>query len=208
MRRVVEFANRLSSFLPGGLLVFVAAAFLLPNEPSFALVFYVAVLPCLIARLVAARGVALTDAAQILAVCLVVWSGLTLLWGTDDGHRSWRFAGDTAATLGFVLAMLLTLGDRVMRARLGTVLVAAGAANAVFSIAVFVITHPVFPRLRGWGATTHPILGAAVMATAALTALSRALVPAAPRRIRALNVAAFAVMAVFILMTEGPCSPD
>jgi O-antigen ligase len=133
----------------------------------------------------------------------VVWSGLTLLWGTDDGHRSWRFAGDTAATLGFVLAMLLTLGDRVMRARLGTVLVAAGAANAVFSIAVFVITHPVFPRLRGWGATTHPILGAAVMATAALTALSRALVPAAPRRIRALNVAAFAVMAVFILMTES-----
>jgi O-antigen ligase len=203
MRRVVEFANRLSSLLPGALLVFVAAAFLLPNEPSFALVFYVAVLPCLIARLVAARGVALTDAAQILAVCLVVWSGLTLLWGTDDGHRSWRFAGDTAATLGFVLAMLLTLGDRVMRARLGTVLVAAGAANAVFSIAVFVITHPVFPRLRGWGATTHPILGAAVMATAALTALSRALVPAAPRRIRALNVAAFAVMAVFILMTES-----
>jgi O-antigen ligase len=200
-------AGRLASWLPTALLVFVAAAFVLPNGPSYALVFYIAVLPCLGARL--AVGLRpdlrdhLRDFGAALALALVVFSGLTLLWGQDDGHRSWRFAGDTAATSGFVLAMLAVLDKPWVRAALARVLVMAGAANAVFSIAVFVITHPVFPRLTGWGATTHPILGAAVMAVAGLTALARALVPAAPRSQRAGNLAAALVMAAFILMTES-----
>jgi O-antigen ligase len=134
---------------------------------------------------------------------LVVWSGLTLLWGEDDGHRSWRFAGDTAATLGLLLAMLAAWDTPARRDRVATVLVAAGAANAILAIAIFVITHPAYPRLHGWGATTHVILGAAVMTIPALTALARALVPAARRRTRALHLAAFAVMTAFILLTES-----
>ena len=196
-------ARRLASWLPGTLLVFVAASFVLPNGPSYALVFYVAVLPCLIARLAVGPGLGLGDPAAALALALVVWSGLTLLWGQDDGHRSWRFAGDSAASAGFVLAMLAVLGQAWVRTALARLLVVAGGANAAFSIAVFFITHPVFRRLTGWGATSHPILGAAVMAVAGLTALARVLVPAAPLRARVPNLAAALVMAAFILLTES-----
>jgi O-antigen ligase len=196
-------AVRLSAWLPGALLVFVAAGFLLPKEPAYALVFYVCVLPCLVARLAVAPRPDLRDPARILAVCLVVWSGLTLLWGVDDGHRSLRFGVASVCTLGFLLTLLLTLEDAASRDRLGSALVAGGAVNAVWSIAVFVITHPVYPRLRGWGATTHEILGAAVMTVPALTALARGLAPVVPVRVRTANLAAFGIMAVFILLTES-----
>ena len=193
----------LSSWLPYAFLVFVAAAFVLPNGPSYALVFYAAVLPCLFARLATGSGPALRDPARALALALVVWSGLTLLWGQDDGHRVWRFAGDSLASAAFVLTMLAVLGEAWVREALARVLVFAGAANAAFAIAVFVITHPIFPRLTGWGATSHPILGAAVMAVAGLTALARALVAEAPVRQRTAALAAALVMAAFILMTES-----
>ena len=196
-------AGRLASWLPHALLAFVGAAFVLPNGPSYALLFYVAVLPCLVARLAVGPRPAMRDPASALALALVVFSGLTLLWGHDDGHRNWRFAWDSVASAAFVLAMLAVLAKPWVRTALARLLVVAGAANAVFSIAVFVITHPVFPRLTGWGATTHPILGAAVMAVAGLTALAHALVPAAPRRQRAGNLAAALAMAAFILMTES-----
>jgi O-antigen ligase len=193
----------LSSWLPGALVVFVASAFLLPSEPAYALVFYVAVLPCLAARLCAGPWPRLTDPALLAALALVMWSGLTLLWGIDDGHRSFRFAGDTVATLALLLAMAATLPDAGFRARLGTVLVACGAVNAAWSIGLAVVTHAPGQRLHGWGATTHPILGAAVIATSGLTALARGLVPAAPRSDRALNLAAFGLVASFMLLTES-----
>jgi O-antigen ligase len=201
--RALNTLNRLSAWLPGALMVFAAAGFLLPKEPDYALLFYVAVLPCLLARLAVARAVPLSDPVRLLAVCLIAWSGLTLLWGTDDKGRSWRFAADTVATFAFLVAMLLGWREAASRARLATVLVAAGTANAVWSIAVFVVTHPIYPRLRGWGATKQEILGAAVMSIPALTALARALVPVASRRSRVLNLAAFLIMAAFILLTES-----
>ena len=203
----MRIAGRLSSWLPYALLAFVAAAFVLPNGPSYALVFYIAVLPTLAARLAVGPRPNLRDHLRdlgaALALALVVFSGLTLLWGRDDGHRSWRFAGDSAASAAFVLAMLAVLDNPWVRTALARLLVVAGAANAVFSIADFFITHPVFRRLTGWGATSHPILGAAVMAVAGLTALARVLVADAPLRARAGNLAAALAMAAFILMTES-----
>jgi O-antigen ligase len=190
--------TRLSRLLPWALLLFLAAAFLLPSEPSYALVFYVAVIPCLVARLILGLRPALTDAG--LALALVVWSGLTLLWGVDDGHRSLRFLGDTLATACLVLTMACVLPDPVWRRRLALVLIVVGAANAALSIAIFLITHPVFPRLRGWGASVHPILGAAVMAVPYLAALANAL-PDVGRNWGKL-VAAM-IMAMFIIMTES-----
>ncbi len=195
--------GRLSAWLPAALLVFVASALVLPNGPAYALVFYLAVLPCLLGRLAAGPAIPLADPARLAAIALIVWSGLSLLWGHDDGHRAWRFAADSACTGAFVLAMMAVLEAPSLRAKLAGVLVVAGAANAAFSIAVFIVTHPVFPRLTGWGASTHPILGAAVMSVCCLTALARALVPAAPARLRALDLAAALVMAAFILMTES-----
>ncbi len=195
-------ALRLSAWLPAAFLLFVASAFVLPNGPSYALVFYLGVLPCLFARLGAGPAIALGDPARLAALALVAWSGLSLLWGHDDGHRVWRFAADTACTGAFLLAMLAVLDGPSLRAGLARVLVVAGSLNAVFSMAVFFITHPIFPRLTGWGATTHPILGAAVMSVACLTAVARALADARAFD-RALHLAAALVMAAFILLTES-----
>jgi O-antigen ligase len=197
--------TRVSAWLPGALLLFFVAAFALPREPAYALVFYVAVLPCLAARLVAGPGPRVTPSAAM-ALGLIGFSALTLVWGVDDGGRTWRFAGSAAATLGFVLAMLTVMGDTAWRARLEAVLVAGGGLNAAWSIAYALVTHPRNPRLHGWGVTSHPILGATVMAVAGLTALSWTLAPPAlgmSRRRRGLALLAALVMAAFILLTES-----
>jgi O-antigen ligase len=201
-------AARLSGLLPAALLLYVAAAFLLPSDPAAALVFYLAVIPAALARL-ARRGTpwplrpgagSQARAAAVLALGLVLWSGLTLLWGEDAGHRTLKFAGDTLATLVFLLALLETLPGPALRRRLQDVLIGCGAANAALSIAIDTITHPLNPRLHGWGVTTHPILGASVMAVPYLTALCRGLEEAGRRW---LSLAAAALMAAFILLTES-----
>jgi O-antigen ligase len=182
------------------MLAFVAAAFLLPSEPAYALIFYCTVLATLAARVWRGFRPDWRDPVILLALALIVWSGLTLLWGQDDGHRRFRFLGDTLATLCFVAGMAAVFPDHALRRRLGLVLIVAGGVNAVFSIGLNLITHPHDPRLHGWGATTHPILGAAVMAVAYLTALARGL--AQPRHHWPALAAAF-VMAWFILLTES-----
>ena len=194
---------RLSAWLPAALLAFVVSAFLLPKEPAYALLFYVAVLPCLLGRLGVGERLAVTDPEPALAVGLIVFSGLTLLWGVDDGGRSVRFAVSAVATLGFLLAMLAVLQDATVRARLAAYLVLVGAVNAAWSIAYALVTHPRDPRLHGWGATSHPILGATVMAVAALTALWWTLAPAASRARRGFSLFAALLMGAFILMTES-----
>ena len=189
---------RPDAVLPASLLLFVAAAFALPSGPAYAMVFYVLVLPS--ALLAARRVVGGLDAGAVLATALVVWSGLTLLWGHDDHHRSARFAVDSAMTLVFLTAMLGGLATTAQRRALGSVLVWAGAANAVLSV---VLGH-FFPlpteRLHGWGVTSHPILGASVMSMAYLTALTRVLTE---QRLRLAHVAACLAIVVFLLMTES-----
>jgi O-antigen ligase len=191
------------------MLLHMAAAFALPKGPGSALVFYLCVAPCLLAELAAWPAASwrklLADRAAATALALVVFSGLTLLWGVPEKHRSWQFAADTVATLGFLLAMLAVWPDRTARDRVACVLVVAGTGNAVFSISRALILAPLDPRLHGWGLTSHPILGALVMQTAYLTALASGLSgPALLRRGgRWPNIAAAMVMAVFILMTES-----
>ena len=188
------------AWLLPALLLYVASAFLLPKGNGSAIVFYATVLPCLIARLTGLPHLPWRDSAVALSLALVVWSGLTLLWGEGGLHRAGQFAADAVVTLAFVLAMTLTLAAPAAREKLARLLVVAGAANATFSIAWAFLAHPLGPRLHGWGNTIHPILGAMVMATAYLTALSRGL---SGRHARWLNLAAALAMGVFIAMTES-----
>jgi len=181
-------------------LLYVAAALLLPKGNGSAVVFYAAVVPCLLARLADRPVIAWRDPAIALAFGLVMWSGLTLLWGEGGLHRAGQFAADSVATLAFLLAMVLTLAETGAREKMARVLVSVGSANAVLSLAWTVLAHPLDPRLHGWGNTIHPILGAMVMATAYLTALSRGLSGVGARWA---NLAAALVMAVFIVMTES-----
>ncbi len=180
------------------LLVFVASAFLLPSGPAYALVFYVGVLP--LAVLAAWRKAARAELGWGLAAGLILWSGLTLIWGHDDGHRSLRFAVDTAMTLVFVAAMAEGFRDLATRRMLMDVLIWAGAANAVLSVGLAAVFPQHSDRLHGWGATSHPILGASVMTVAYLAALCRAL---SERRWWAAHLAASGLMAVFLVLTES-----
>ena len=189
------------------LLVFVASAFLLPTHPAYSLVFYL-----LLAILAVQRWRSLTgqistttmggrDAGILLAGLLIAWSALTLLWGHDDGHRTRKFAIDALCTFGFVVMMVQAWTDApTVRRSLATVLIWAGTLNASISSLRGVLLHGTDPRMHGWGVTSHPILGASVMAICFLAAICRAL---EETRWRAAHWAAAALMLVFILLTES-----
>ncbi len=188
----------LAAWLPTAVLVFTGSAFLLPSEAAYAWPFYLMILPAWISS--AARRRPADRPAQWLALGLIAWSGLTLLWGQDDGHRIGRFALETVWTLVFVLALLAVLPAPALRRQLGSVLIGAATANALFSVAFGIAVPQGGERLHGWGVTSHPILGAIVMAAAYLCTLSRAL--SEPRH-RATHAAAALAMAAFIVMTES-----
>lgn len=185
--------------LPWALLLFVAAAFLLPSGPAYALVFYVCVVPAALAR-AGAGGARVQDRGYALAMALIYWSAATLLWGRDDGHRWVRFAVDAVMTGIFVDTLMWVLREPAQRARLATLLIWAGAANALLSVVLGQFLPQDGPRLHGWGVTGHPILGADVMLVAYLAALVRAL---SARRGRGAHLAAAATMAAFVLLTES-----
>jgi O-antigen ligase len=178
-------------FFKKELLPFFLACFLLPTEAAFSLVFY-AVLPLLLWR---SRVWPPWPASG-----LILWSGLTLLWGEGDTHRVLAFGLGAVCTYVYVAALLGTLSDASMRRQVGTLLIWAGAANALWAIGRGVALQTMAPQLLGWGVTHHPILGASVMAVCLLTALIRAL---AEPRFRWAHAAACAVMTAFILLTEA-----
>ena len=142
----------IAALLPGALLVFFASAFLLPTEPAYSLVFYLCTVPATLA-FVRVNGLSFTlTTPALLALGLIVWSGLTLIWGHDDKHRTGHFAGDAAMTLVFVTGLLAALPQWKTRMQLADLLVVVGLVNAAGSIAASLIGHPKDPRLHGWGA--------------------------------------------------------
>ncbi|MEJ0045929.1 MAG: O-antigen ligase family protein [Rhodospirillales bacterium] len=198
-------ADRLARLLPHALLLSVGAAFLLPTEAAYALIFYLTIPAFLVAAAIVGKNPPSHDPALWLAVALILWSALTLLWGTDDGHRAPRFALGAAVTLVFLLAVVLCARDAAWRERLRTLLVLLGTASAIFCVARFLLDPPFTlptdtPRLRGWGATLHPVLGASVLAVALLTALHRA---TASTTQRGLHLFAAGAMAADILLTKS-----
>jgi len=184
----------------------------LPKEPAYALVYYVAVVPCGLAALAAGWRPRL-DMALGLALGLILWSCLTLIWGVDDGGRTGRFIRDGACTFGFVLVLMAVLGDAATRRRAAIVLVIGGALDASWAILLGYTLHDNlhilgatiyadYGRLHGWGVTMHPILGADAMALPYLTALYLGLAETRGRA-RLPYLAAALLMAVFIVMTES-----
>ncbi len=192
--------RRMTGALGGALLLFTAAAFVLPGEAAYGLVFYIAVLPltawqcCTQAALRRAPG---------LALALIAWSGLTLLWSEDPGHRRFGFAVATLCTAAFVIALHAACTDPAWRRRWTGLLVWAGAGNAAWSLVIGLPSLLAGERIFGWGITKQPILGGAVMSLAYLTALSGAAAPGCPTRRRRLMLAGAVVMALFILAMQS-----
>ena len=201
--RKIAFPTIAQGALPIVLLVFVASAFVLPKGPDYALVFYLAVAPAVLlgawARNPAARTGA-EPASWSAAMLLIFWSMATLIWGRDDGHRTGQFALAAVMTALFVAGLLTAAGDAGLRRRLATTLIWAGTANAVLSVGLGPFLPQNGERLHGWGATSHPILGASVMTAPYLAALVRAL---SERRWRAAHFGAAGAMMLFILLTES-----
>ncbi len=191
--------------LDGAVLAFITACFLLPTSPAYAVVFYLAVVPCVGVRLAMSRGRVPRDPAFWLGVVLIVWSGLTLCWGRDDGRRTVSFALATAATLVFWAALYRTVTAPFRRAWLARVLVAAGTLNALVGLARTGLDPPYQPpgdtrRLHGWGITYHPVLGAAVLSVCLLTALDQA---ARDSKWRRWHLGAAGVIALAIVLTKS-----
>ena len=70
------------------LLIVTAAAFALPGEAAYGLVFYIVMLPLVAWQ---CRDWRLPEPALGLAYVLIVWSGLTLFWTEDPGPSPCRF---------------------------------------------------------------------------------------------------------------------
>ncbi len=186
--------------------VFLAACFLLPTEAAYALVFYVIVVPCALARLV--RRPRPGDVVLWTGVALIAWSALTLCWGEDAGGRTVKFAVASAATLVFWLASYDVLANPAAGERLQVLLIVLGAASGVAAVAHFVAWPPAVdpgdtPRLQGWGVTRHPVLGGAVWGAVMLTALARA-VRCTAWRGAAFAAAFVAALALVLTKSRGP----
>ena len=184
---------------------FLASGFLLRPAPVWAMVFYVWVIPRCVWELWQQRSRAWCTPFAALAIALVVWSTLGLLWGEDpDPLRVRRIAAGGLSTLVFVVAGFIVLRKHAQLGRvIGGVMIVGGTLNACLAISIFLITQPPDPRMPGWAETGHPILGAIVVGHCALFAMARWL--GAPRH-RALYGAATLVLAAFIVLTgsRGP----
>jgi O-antigen ligase len=191
--------GRMTSLLPAALLLFTAAAFTLPGEAAYGLVFYLTVLP---AAAWCCPRLRRPDPGFVFVLSLIAWSGFTLFWGEDPGHRSYGFAFATLCTAAFVLALQQSFASAAWIRRWASLLICAGTANAVFSLLIGLPGLMAGARILGWGVTRQPILGGAVMSLAYLTALFRAGEPARAGR-RALYGAAALLMAVFVLAMQS-----
>ncbi len=163
---------RLSGLLPAGLLAFGIAAFALPSEAAYAFVFYVGVVP---AVALCWRRMRFSAPGDWLALALIAWSGLTLLWGEGPPKRAFQFAVGAAATACFFVTLRRVLAEAKMRRLLAAFLVCAGAANAGLVLLLGAPSLLAGDRILGWGITRQPILGGSVMAVCFLTALAHAL---------------------------------
>jgi O-antigen ligase len=182
------------------LLLFTAAAFALPGEAAYGLVFYVAMLPLVAWR---CRAPQRPDLALALSLSLIAWSGVTLFWSEDPGHRRFGFAVATLCTAAFVFALRAAFSELAWRRRWAGVLVWAGAGNALWSLLSGLPSLLAGARILGWGITRQPILGGAVMSAAYLTALSCAIAAEGRPRRRVFHFAAALLMAAFILAMQS-----
>jgi O-antigen ligase len=191
--------------LPTAMVVFLASAFVLAPAPIWSLTFYLGVLPAALLR--AWRGPPLEwrNFYVIVIGLIIVWSALTLIWGENPGHeRVPKFLFGALCTAVFVGALIAILREYETSARnIGTALIAAGAANATLSIALYLHKIPPDWRLVGWAETRHSILGALVIGVCCLFALDRAFREPAYRR---LCIVAAALCLCFILLSgsRGP----
>jgi O-antigen ligase len=191
--------------LARALFICLAGGFLIASMPAWALLFYFGVVPFCGLRLWRDRSLDWCSSYAAVALLLIVWSSMTLLWGQNPGgNRIWHFLLGSACTLVFLIAALIVLGEDQRSTRaLGSIMICCGAVNAAISIALFVGPDMLDRRLQGWGETRQAILGASIIGNCLVFTLSRLL---SERRQRWLLIVVAVLLFGFIVLTgsRGP----
>lgn len=160
-------------------LAFLAFGFIVAPEPTWAAWFYLFVMPFGAWYIWDGWRPDWRDPRLMLLLGLIVWSTLTLLWA-DAPHasafRQWLWVWNGLCTGTFLLTVTTTLEQSArMRDRMVALIVACAVANAVYSVAAFLLRHGGWDRLEGWAETRNAILGASIMGVCTMLALGRAL---------------------------------
>lgn len=159
------------------LLIFFASAFVVAPNSLWAIVFYAGILPVLLYGW-RRDGWRIDWHQPYLWLCLaiMVWSGLSLLWGEDPGKgRITKYGFGCVLAMLYWLSLLAALQHSPgLSRRIGTILILCGVLNAVWSMLYFYGIAPQ-DRFGGWAETRHPILGALVMILPYAFALQRLL---------------------------------
>ena len=182
-------------------MLLLAAGFLMPTGAAWSDVFYVISGPAILVALW--RGGVREnwlDPTRALPIGLILWSAATVFWCTDPARRNFLYLVQGLCCLVYFAGLVTALDHARFARAMGTVLILFGTLNAAISEVLYPWRNGIGGRLGGLGETRQAILGASVIAVAALFALFRAL-NGDGRRWWCL--AAAIVMAGFVALTQS-----
>ncbi len=180
--------------------------FFMPTHAAWCDLFYVLAGPGILLAL--KRGgfdLNWRDPAVLLPVALIGWFTLTQAWCINPARRADLFYVQGFCCLVFFLGAVQALRQSGFAARLGRVLIAGGSLNALISIGFYPSRNGIGGRLGGIGETRQAILGASLIAVAALWAFWRASQPKRQnlKSSRGWYFAAGLLLTLFILLTQS-----
>jgi O-antigen ligase len=191
--------------LSAALLIMLAAGFVMPTGAAWSDVFYVVSGPLVL--LAFWRGAVAGDwfgPAFYWPVLLILWSCASVFWSEDHLARDYKFLGEGFLCLVFYTGLVAALRLPDFARLMGNVLIGFGTLNAVIAEVLYPWRNGLGGRLAGFGETRQMVLGASVIAVAALFALARVLTqdPRAARR-RGLHLACALLMILFVVLTQS-----
>lgn len=169
------------------MLFFIGSGFILPNEPVWSDVFYIGIIPLFICaackkdfdlRWTSAPAPLLAGAGVILSFCISTLANVT---ATSQIGAAAFWMWNIICTSIFVFLLADGFANRSdYRNRLVTLMITAGMINILIALILRLGFRSLewqgdIMRMQGWGLTRHPILGAVIMGSVLLMALSRAL---------------------------------
>lgn len=161
----------------GAVLIPVFAGFVMPGTPSWAFIFYLTAIPPVLLQLWRGWRPNLRHPTLAAMLAMLVWSALTIAWNhySPHGKTTMFWIVNSLWTLVLVFNFLAALNEEPRtRSRLICVLVYGGAINALVSLALFAAQGDITARLWGYGVTSNPVMGSAMMDICLLLALGAA----------------------------------
>lgn len=194
-------------------LIFLPAGFIVGPEPTWALPFYILIFPLIGYDLWRNRHEKIYhDRVLGIALALIGWIALSLLWGVDQTDRMTSKYVNALFTNSFFLLggiSFLALSDEIWRERFMRWLPLAAGIGATISFWRYYIHlgMPLGERLDGWAELRQPILGSNVIIVAGLFAL-RNIIAGKPGMARAWQIAAALLILAFVILSgsRGPLS--